>query len=149
MSNTEEEVDLTEELRHMLDERGIKYQAPKSVVFDMRTLYNAGGWDVQVDEVRGEYYEVEMERCVDTPEEAIATTLGNNGAAEVADETSRLRAENARLRELLRSYANSFEKDAAMNNGYGPFYSGEDWLALANEMRIDLAEVCGELGIEE
>lgn len=99
MSKTDEEVDLTEELRRMLDERGIRYQAPKSVVFDMRTLYNVDGWDIQVDEVRGEYYEVEMERLADTPEQVVAATLGNKGAA-LSDET--LRKDNARLRKLLR-----------------------------------------------
>lgn len=104
MSKNNEEVDLTEELRHMLDERGIKYQAPKSVVFDMCTLYNVDGWDVQVDEVRGEYYEVEMERLADTPEQVIAATLGNKGAAEALDEMSELRAENAKLWKLLQGF---------------------------------------------
>ena len=56
--------------------------------------------------------------------------------------------ENAKLRELVNSYADLFEKEAATNNGYGPYYSGEDWLALANDMRIELAKCCGELGIE-
>ncbi len=63
-------------------------------------------------------------------------------------EEYRLKAENAKLRELMSGYADSFERSAAMNNGNGPYYSGEDWLSLANDMRFDLAEACGELGIE-
>lgn len=57
-------------------------------------------------------------------------------------------AESAKMRELVNSYADLFDRYAAMNNGCGPYYSGEDWLALANDMRIELAECCGELGIE-
>lgn len=57
--------------------------------------------------------------------------------------------QNKKLRELVDSYANMFDRWAAENNGNGPYFSGEDWLALANDMRIDLAECCGELGIEE
>ena len=64
-------------------------------------------------------------------------------------EPSTLQAENAKLRELLSGYADSFERDAAMNGGNGPYYSGEDWLSLANDMRVDLAEACGELGVPE
>ena len=59
-----------------------------------------------------------------------------------------LERENAKLRELVSGYADSFERSAAMNNGNGPYYSGEDWLSLANDMRFDLAEACGELGNE-
>lgn len=66
-----------------------------------------------------------------------------------ADRTTRkLLNENAKLRELVSGYADSFERSAAMNNGNGPYYSGEDWLSLANDMRFDLAEACGELGNE-
>lgn len=68
--------------------------------------------------------------------------------AEQHDEIGALKAENAKLRELVSGYADSFERSAAMNNGNGPYYSGEDWLSLANDMRFDLAEACGELGIE-
>lgn len=57
-------------------------------------------------------------------------------------------AENAKLRKLVNSYADLFEKEAATNNGHGPYYSGEDWLVLANDMRVELAKCCGELGIE-
>lgn len=68
--------------------------------------------------------------------------------AEVEEEYSALQSENAKLRELVNSYADSFERDAAINNGCGPYYSGEDWLALANDMRIELAECCSELRVE-
>lgn len=64
------------------------------------------------------------------------------------EDAGRLYEENDRLRELVNSYADLFEKEAAANNGNGPYYSGEDWLALANDMRIELAKCCGELGIE-
>jgi hypothetical protein len=57
-------------------------------------------------------------------------------------------AENAKLLELVNSYADLFEKEAAKNNGRGPYYSGEDWLAMANDMRVELAKCCGELGNE-
>ena len=68
--------------------------------------------------------------------------------AELMGENRELREQNDKLRELVRKYADSFEMDAAMNGGNGPYYSGEDWLSLANDMRIELAEACGELGIE-
>lgn len=64
------------------------------------------------------------------------------------DEILRLEKENDRLRGLVNSYADLFEKEAATNNGHGPYYSGENWLVLANDMRIDLAKCCGELRIE-
>lgn len=95
-------MDLTDELRHMLAWRGIRYQVPNSAMGLVRTAYNVDGWDVSVDTVCDEYLEVEMERCVDTPEEAIAATLGSKGIAEIADDASRLRAENEQLRKLAR-----------------------------------------------
>lgn len=66
----------------------------------------------------------------------------------IAERVETLADERAKLRELVNSYADLFEKKAAMNNGHGPYYSGEDWLVLANDMRIELAKCCGELGIE-
>lgn len=63
-------------------------------------------------------------------------------------ESDELQRENAKLRELVNSYVDLFEKEAATNNGHGPYYSGEDWLVLANDMRVELAKCCGELGIE-
>ena len=57
----------------------------------------------------------------------------------------KLETENAKLRELVNSYANTFDRWAADNNGSGPWFSGEDWTGLANEMRVELAECCGEL----
>ena len=65
-----------------------------------------------------------------------------------SSEISRLREKNEKLRELVIAYVDSFETNAALNNGEGPYYSGEDWLGLANDMRLELAECCGELGIE-
>ena len=65
-----------------------------------------------------------------------------------ADEVKALEVENKKLRKLVIAYADSFETYAALNNGEGPYYSGEDWLGLANEMRMELAECCGELGVE-
>ena len=59
-----------------------------------------------------------------------------------------LKAENEKLRKLVIAYADSFETNAALNNGEGPYYSGEDWLGLANDMRLELAECCGELEVE-
>lgn len=68
--------------------------------------------------------------------------------SDMRDIVDEMEAENAKLRKLVREYADSFERDAAMNGGNGPYYSGEDWLALANDMRVELAKACGELGIE-
>ena len=104
ISKTDESVDLTAELRCMLDERGVRYQVPNSAMRIVQTTYKVDGWDVSVDSVCNEYLEVEMERCVDTPEQAIAVTLGSKGVAGSLDEMSELRAENAKLWKLLQGF---------------------------------------------
>lgn len=56
--------------------------------------------------------------------------------------------ENAKLRELINRWADAFDRWAAENGGGGRYFDGSDWLGLANDIRYDLAEACGELGIE-
>ena len=95
MSNTEEEVDLTEELRRLLDGRGIKYETG----FGGSTLWTGRyGVDWCWEEAEGAL--VTHEQGI-TPEEAIDITLGDKGAA-LSDET--LRKDNARLRKLSRDF---------------------------------------------
>lgn len=53
--------------------------------------------------------------------------------------------QNKKLRELVDSYANTFDRWAAENNGLEPMFEGEDWTALANELREGLAEITGEI----
>ena len=101
INKTDESIDLTAELRRMLDERGVRYQVPNSAMGIVHTAYKVDGWDVSVDSVCDEYLEVEMERCVDTPEQAIAVTLGNKGVAGTLEEASELRTENTKLRDLV------------------------------------------------
>lgn len=60
-------------------------------------------------------------------------------------ESEKLKVENKKLHELIKSYITVFYKMAKENNGNGPYFSGEDWLSLANDMRLDLAECDGEL----
>lgn len=47
---------------------------------------------------------------------------------------------------LLIKWAETFEKQAADNNGFGTWMDGPDWLAIANDMRIDADEyVCHDV----
>ena len=108
--------------------------------------------DVYIGEMHPWPDTVNVVRCkTDEVRRFVPEELGTRAlldGAELMGENRRLRESNDKLRELFERFADSFEKDAAMNNGNGPYCIGEDWLALANDMRIELAEACGELGIE-
>lgn len=66
----------TERLRALLDERGVEWEAPKSAMSDMRTIYSVDDWDVQVDESGNGWFDIDMTRYAATPEQAVAATLG-------------------------------------------------------------------------
>lgn len=46
-----------------------------------------------------------------------------------------------RVADPLRTWAKVFEEYAARNNGFGASLSGEDFLSIANEMRMDADEI--------
>ena len=91
-------MDETEELRRLLDDRGIKYE----IGFGGSTLWTGKyGVDWCWEDAEGAL--VTDEQGI-TPEEAIDITLGNKGIAESLDEMSELRAENAKLWKLLQGF---------------------------------------------
>jgi hypothetical protein len=95
----------TDELRRLLDERGVEWKAHGH---ENRTWWSNNenvGWYAETrPSVRGLYVEIE---AVLTPEQAIAATLGNDGVGRTKNgvaerECDQLKAENEQLRELVR-----------------------------------------------
>ena len=69
----------TDELRRLPDERGVEWFAPDGPRHDRRTEFGViGGWDYCADESQWGYgIDLMAVRCVKTPEQAIASTLGS------------------------------------------------------------------------
>lgn len=57
---------------------------------------------------------------------------------EPENEKAELEAENKRLKGIILRYADMFDRWAAENDGRGSWMDAVDWLALANDMRIDV-----------
>ena len=65
----------TDELRRMLDERGVEWTKPKSATEFMQTTFLCNGWGIEVLE-RNIGLCVTATNIFDTPEQAISATLG-------------------------------------------------------------------------
>lgn len=66
----------TDELRSLLERRGIEWEAPRSAMADMRTIWSDGIWDMQADEDAEGWFEVEAFRYARSPQEAAESTSG-------------------------------------------------------------------------
>lgn len=68
----------TDELRRMLDERGVEWKAPNSCLRDEMTMWTAGGFDYEAFEVPEPDGTFLLTAANDdlTPEQVIAATLG-------------------------------------------------------------------------
>lgn len=76
----------TEELRRLLDERGVAWTAPNSCLRDEMTSWAAGGFDYEAFEVPepdGTFLLTAAHQDDLTPEQAIAATLGSDREAEL------------------------------------------------------------------
>ena len=124
-------MDETDELRRLLDERGIKYETG----FGSSTLWTGKyGVDWCWEEAEGAL--VTHEQAI-TPEEAIDITLGNKGAT-LSDET--LQKDNARLRKLLRDFI-----EFCINGGG---YKDCPFKGEVNGVSCNLLEEARGLGVE-
>ena len=73
----------TDELRRLLDERGVEWTAPNSILRDMMTCWTAGGFyyeAFEVPEPDGTFLLTAAHQDDLTPEQAIAATLGDADA---------------------------------------------------------------------
>lgn len=70
-------MNMTEELRCMLDERGVEWTKPKSATEFIQTTFLRNGWGIEVLE-RNIGLCVTATNIFDTPEQAIAATMGSN-----------------------------------------------------------------------
>lgn len=90
----------TDELRRMLDERGVEWMPiawnPKKETF----YHTSNGVGFCADEY-ADGVKIYTDATI-TPEQAIAATLGNEGVGRSNDGVAKLKAENARLRELVK-----------------------------------------------
>lgn len=71
----------TERLREMLDERGVEWTAPNSILRDEMTCWMAGGFDYEAFEIPepdGTFLLTAAHQEELTPEQAIAATLGSD-----------------------------------------------------------------------
>ena len=67
----------TDELRAMLDERGVEWQKPKDIMSRIKTVWRDGPWEYTAIETRGGEFSVYVEhRYWLTPAQAIEATLG-------------------------------------------------------------------------
>ena len=69
----------TDELRRMLDKRGVEWKAPNSCLRDEMTMWTAGGFDYEafeVPELDGTFLLTAANDDL-TPEQVIAATLGH------------------------------------------------------------------------
>ena len=98
----------TDELRRLLDERGVEHEDSELTDHGDRTTTYYTEWGGNDDgdgaNVYVEYMDGTVLRMFDaTPAQAIAATLGNDGVGRTndgVDERDKLKAENERLREL-------------------------------------------------
>lgn len=89
----------TDELRRMLDERGVWHEDDE----DVTRFFGPDGFEVVMQwDIDGKL------DCLTplylTPAQAIVATLGNEGVGRSNDGVAELEAENARLRELVKDY---------------------------------------------
>ena len=67
----------TDELRAMLDERGVEWQKPKDIMSRIKTVWRDGPWEYTAIETSGGEFSVYVEhRYWLTPAQAIEATLG-------------------------------------------------------------------------
>lgn len=81
----------TEELRRLLDERGVEWTAPNSILRDMMTCWTAGGFyyeAFEVPEPDGTFQLTATHQDDLTPEQVIAATLGATDARPTQVESS-------------------------------------------------------------
>ena len=74
----------TDELRRLLDERGVEWTKPKSATEFMQTTFLCNGWGIEVLE-RNIGLCATATNIFDTPERAIAATLGSNGKSRYSE----------------------------------------------------------------
>jgi hypothetical protein len=118
----------TEELRRMLDERGVEWTKPKSATEFIQTTFLRNGWGIEVLE-RSIGLCVTATNIFDTPEQAIAATLGGG----------KLTAEQ--MRETVEKHWHDLPADYDMPEAAAlPEYS-YDWHAIADELNATLGEV--------
>ena len=130
----------TDELRRMLDERGVEYREHRYSGQSVTTIWRAG---CEFHYRENRHGETRMHADGLTPEQAVETTLGGGLQAEnerlqrqgerLFDKTLELATENAKLRELVRDSASLL--DATCDT-----YYEDDYHAIIDRMR--------ELGVE-
>lgn len=74
----------TDELRRLLDERGVEWTKPKSATEFIQTTFLCNGWGIEVLE-RSIGLCVTATNIFDTPEQAIAATLGTEINGDTSD----------------------------------------------------------------
>lgn len=126
----------TDELRRLLDERGVEWLGTNFTKPTNGHPTNTSLYPENHDAVFIEYTDGSVLRQFDlTPEQAIAATLGNDGAERSNDGVAELQAENDKLRELVRYMHRCY----VWGHDWGPYGAPEkEW--VEEQMR--------ELGIE-
>lgn len=76
----------TEILRRMLDERGVEWTKPKSATEFIQTTFLRNGWGIEVLE-RNIGLCVTASNIFDTPEQAIAATMGSGECEAIYDKS--------------------------------------------------------------
>lgn len=72
----------TDELRRLLDERGVEWEMPLGILSHIKTVWRIGSWEYTAIETSGGEFSVYAERRDwITPEQVIAATLGTSRAS--------------------------------------------------------------------
>lgn len=122
----------TDELRRLLDERGVEWTEPNNKARSHTTYWTAGALRCMAVEFTDGVVSISSLSHDLTPEQAIEATLGSD-----------LKAENAKLRELVRhmhTCLDHYEPGDTISCGQCP-YDNETW-------GCDYERLMAELGIE-
>lgn len=141
----------TDELRRLLDERGVEhYDGTERTLWGYeQTGEGTGVYRFAASEINGGFLQFDMFRI--SPEQAIDATLGNDGVGRTNDgvaerEHIRLKAENTRLRKLCRSLVEYTSQDrcegCACKSRCNDGQIDECW------MLAEIREIASELGME-
>ena len=120
----------TDELRRLLDERGVEWTEPNNKARSHTTYWTAGFLRCIAVEFNDGMVSIASSSDDITPEQAVEATLGSD-----------LQAENAELRELVHIAGTYCVNGMCGKDDGCPLYLGKPYCALPDRMR--------ELGVEE
>lgn len=133
----------TEELRRLLDERGVEWEEGKPYGANAVTRFKVNGvWLRYVDYGDYQWLDYHEDEPL-TPEQAIVATLGN---ADLAAENAKLREEVIDLRKSLQTCENENAKLREL--ALDMYLYHKDGFVLSDEIVDEFARQLSELGIE-